>query len=185
MALTTPPARIPVPLAFAIRPLPLWPLSLMLGALVRRLDGAHPEIRRRLGSYEDRRFLVDPSDLPFVMLLDLSIPRIDVYRRAVDAPRAQARIAGRLSAFLAMLHGAEDGDALFFSRDLEISGETAAVLALRNALDDAELDLAEEIAAMSGALGPLTRHLCLNMERLTGLALHRADRPFSGTTGDL
>lgn len=48
-----------------------------------------------------------------------------------------------------MLHGREDGDALFFSGALEISGDTSAVLALRNALDDAELDLTEELASWS------------------------------------
>ena len=48
------------------------------------------------------------------------------------------------------MHGAFDGDALFFSRDLVIEGDTAAVLALRNAIDDAELDLSAEAQAMSG-----------------------------------
>ena len=47
-----------------------------------------------------------------------------------------------------MLHGSEDGDALFFSGELAISGDTSAVLALRNALDDAELDLTAELAGL-------------------------------------
>jgi predicted lipid carrier protein YhbT len=74
------------------------------------------------------------------------------HRRA-RPPAHDARIAGPLSAFLAMMHGAEDGDALFFSRDLTVEGDTAAVLALRNAMDDAELDLTEELAALAGPLG--------------------------------
>ena len=84
-----------------------------------------------------------------------------------------ARIAGPLSAFLAMIHGAEDGDALFFSRDLTVEGDTAAVLALRNAMDDAELDLTEELAGLSGPLAHPLRRVLAGAERATGLHLHR------------
>lgn len=54
-----------------------------------------------------------------------------------------------------MVHGALDGDALFFSRDILIEGDTEAVLALRNAVDDAEIDLAGEIAAVTRTGGAL------------------------------
>jgi predicted lipid carrier protein YhbT len=74
-----------------------------------------------------------------------------------------------------MMHGAEDGDALFFSRDLAVEGDTAAVLALRNAMDDAELDLTEELAALSGPLAAPLRRALARAERSTGLALHRVD----------
>jgi predicted lipid carrier protein YhbT len=50
-----------------------------------------------------------------------------------------------------MLDGSYDGDALFFSRDLVIEGDTSAVLALRNALDDAEIDP----ATLAGVPAPL------------------------------
>jgi predicted lipid carrier protein YhbT len=73
-----------------------------------------------------------------------------------------------------MLHGTEDGDALFFSGDLEISGDTGAVLALRNALDDAELDLTEELAALAGGAGPLLRQASRMLARASGLVLGRA-----------
>ena len=53
------------------------------------------------------------------------------------------------------MHGAYDGDALFFSRDLEIEGDTAAVVALRNAIDNEELDLVREATALLGPLETL------------------------------
>jgi predicted lipid carrier protein YhbT len=74
-----------------------------------------------------------------------------------------------------MMHGAEDGDALFFSRDLTVEGDTAAVLALRNAMDDAELDLTEELAALAGPLASPLRRMLAGAERATGLHLHRAE----------
>jgi predicted lipid carrier protein YhbT len=58
---------------------------------------------------------------------------------------------------LAMVHGTLDGDALFFSRDITIEGDTNAVLAMRNAIDAAEIDLPSEIAALFGPLGPVAR----------------------------
>ena len=53
-----------------------------------------------------------------------------------------------------VLEGRLDGDALFFSRDLAIEGDTAAVVALRNAIDNEELDLVSEAMAL---LGPLEK----------------------------
>lgn len=171
---TSPLPRFPRALFLAARPLPLAPLSLGLGRLARRVSARHPGLLRRLGPYAAQRFLVDPTDLPFVLLIVPQTAEVSAHRRGQGLDHA-ARIAGPLSAFLAMMHGAQDGDALFFSRDLVIEGDTGAVLALRNAIDDSELDLTEEIAAMAGPLASLARHTLGRTERLTGLSLHRTE----------
>ena len=167
--------RLPRALGLAARPLPLPPLNLLLGRLTRRLSDAHPAMLRRLGDHAARRFLIDPVDLPWVLLLLPQDATMTAHPRHSRAPAHDARIAGTLSAFLAMMHGAEDGDALFFSRDLTVEGDTAAVLALRNAMDDAELDLTEELAALAGPLANPLRRMLAGAERATGLHLHRAD----------
>ncbi|MFC3086821.1 ubiquinone anaerobic biosynthesis accessory factor UbiT [Tabrizicola soli] len=164
--------RLPRALGLAARPLPLPPLNLLLGRLTRRLSDAHPAMLRRLGDHAARRFLIDPLDLPWVLLLQPQDAAMTAHPRA-RPPAHDARIAGTLSAFLAMMHGAEDGDALFFSRDLTVEGDTAAVLALRNAMDDAELDLTEELAALSGPFARPLRRVLAGAERATGLHLHR------------
>ncbi len=166
--------HVPRMLAVAMRPLPLLPLSVALGAVARRMTRSHPAMLRRLGDHGGRRFLIDPVDLPFVFLLVPSRSTVTACRRD-RLPAHDARLAGPLSAFLAMLHGAEDGDALFFSRDLTIEGDTSAVLALRNAIDDAELDLSAELSAAGGRFGGLIRQALAQAERATGLALHRMD----------
>lgn len=166
--------RLPRALGLAALPLPLPPLNLFLGAVTRRMARAHPVMLRRLGDHAARRFLIDPVDLPWVLLLHPAEAAMTAHRRT-RPPAHDARIAGPLSAFLAMMHGAEDGDALFFSRDLAVEGDTAAVLALRNAMDDAELDLTEELAAMSGPLAQPLRRALARAETTTGLALHRVD----------
>ena len=165
---------IPASLGMALRPLPLFPLTSALRVLTRRIAARHPVMFRRLGEHADRRFLIDITDLPHVLLLHPRSVDLTAHRRS-RAPRHDVRFAGPLSAFLAMMHGAEDGDALFFSRDLTIEGDTAAALALRNAIDDAELDLAEEMAALSGPFATPLHRVIARAERITGLALHRMD----------
>lgn len=166
--------RLPALVQMAARPLPLAPLSLALSVLTRRMARAHPVLLRRLGEHAARRFLIDAVDLPFVMLVHPARAAATAHRRG-HPPVHDARIAGPLSGFLAMMHGAEDGDALFFSRDLAVSGDTAAVLALRNAIDDAELDLTEELAALSGPLAEPLRRALARVEQRSGVALRRIE----------
>ena len=170
--------QLPRALTLAARPLPLAPLSLMLTSLTRQLTRRHPGLLRRLGAYADRRFLLDLTDLPFLLLLEPGgpSPKVTAHARR-RAPVNDVRIAGLTAAFLGMMHGSLDGDALFFSRDLVIEGDTAAGLALRNAIDDAELDLSVELGVLARPLAPLLVRLLPRAERLTGLALHRMDQP--------
>src|SRR3546814_533242 len=94
-----------------------WPLRRMAGCLARR----HPALFVRLGRHAASSFLIDPTDLPVAFRLcpQSAACRIEALRKPVR--RAwDARIAGPLAALLGMIHGALDGDALFFSRDLLI-----------------------------------------------------------------
>lgn len=165
--------RIPSFVSAPMQLLPLWPISMALSQLARDLLRTHPQILIRIDKYQNYKFMLDITDLPFALLLDPAQARLRGFRRSA-APDADARISGTLAAFLAMLHGVEDGDSLYFSGVLQIEGDTSAVLALRNALDDAELDLSEEIARALPLLAPPLRLALAPMERLTGLHLRRA-----------
>ncbi len=164
----------PRPLALGLRLGPAEPLGLPLTLIARRLIARHPSLISRLGEHAAARFAIDPTDLPLCLLLHPhpTRTRITVHR---TAPEADARIAGPLAALLGLVHGVYDGDALFFSRDLVIEGDTAAALALRNAIDDAELDLGAEIAALAGPFRPALDPLIALAQRTTGVALTRAD----------
>lgn len=148
------PPLSPVLLAgFALRPLPpalLQPFLTLGMTLVRR---RHPDLFERLSGVGATRFLIAPTDLPFAFLLvaDAAAPAL----RAVDADTpADATIRGSLLTLVDLLEGRLDGDALFFSRDLAVEGDTGAIVALRNAVDDAEIDLAADVLS---ALGPASR----------------------------
>lgn len=173
-SITTVPAAVRLGLA----PLPLAPLAFAAERVVRSIAERHPRLFARLGPHAGKRFLLEPTDLPFVFVLEPNPgqPRVGVARPGEGAAR-DARIAGPLAALLGLIHGAFDGDALFFSRDIVIEGDVEAVLALRNALDDAELDLLAETAAVLGPLAApfeqMVRMLTPTVTRLTGLALTR------------
>ena len=164
--------------------LPTMPLDMALRRFASSLADRHPGLFSRLGDYATRKFLIEPTDLSFGFLLapDAAMPRLEAVKRGADGTVAvahDARIAGPLAALVGMVHGAMDGDALFFSRDIVIEGDTEAVLALRNAVDDAEIDLTEEIAALAGPasrfVAEVFRHAKPIAERVSGVALGRVE----------
>ncbi|SDD86568.1 ubiquinone anaerobic biosynthesis accessory factor UbiT [Ruegeria marina] len=126
----------------------------VLSRVVRRIASRHSSLFARLGPHQSTDFLIDPIELPFA--LHLRPDPQDLVLRAVPrdaAPRAGATIRGRFMLLLELIDSEEDGDAAFFSRDLEVSGDTEAVVRLRNALDDVDGSIAEETAAMFGRPG--------------------------------
>ncbi len=121
----------------AVAGLPLGPvLTLRLRALARR----RPALFERLGDYRCERYFIDPADLSFAFVVVPDAER-SVVRSAGkgEAATCGVVIRGPLLALLALLDGTADGDALFFNRVISIGGRTEAVLALRNAIEDAEL----------------------------------------------
>lgn len=151
----------PVLLAgFALRPVPPVLLQPFLTAAARIIQRRHPEILERLAEFGDIGFLVDPVDLPFVFLLRLDGRTLGLEAvNDVSAVEATATIRAPLLKLIGLVEGRIDGDALFFSRELAIEGETEAVLALRNAVDDAEIDLAADLLFPLGPLAGPVRHL--------------------------
>jgi predicted lipid carrier protein YhbT len=141
----------PLPL-LRFLPLPfLQPVLTLIGTQVAK---AQPDVFLRLGPHAEKSFTIVPTDLPFVLMLQPrpDAPTLSAWRR-VDAPRSDARIAGSFLNLFDLIDGALDGDALFFSRKLRVTGDTEAVVALRNALDDVDGGVVESITR---AFGPLS-----------------------------
>jgi len=145
------------PLLAAVAPPRIeWILSPATSVAMRIMYRRHRAVFERLGEHGSRRFLVDPIDLPFAFLL---MPRADdpeVHMvRSGDEPSADVTIRGSLATLIALLEGRVDGDALFFSRDLTVEGDTEALLALRNAVDGEGIDLLEDFVMSLGPLAPM------------------------------
>ncbi len=139
-----------------LAPLPLPLLQPLLRRIVTRTARRRPALFARLGAHKDKRFLIDPLNMPFVFILcpDPDRPRLRAYRRTHNKPY-DARIAGTFLTLLTMLDGRLDGDALFFTRDLTVEGDTEAIVVLRNALDDLDGSIADDIAESFGSTGRL------------------------------
>lgn len=136
-------------------PLPLFVIQPLLGHIVRTVARRHPELIARLGDNCKKRFLIDPYNLPFFLLLQPNPdnPRLKAHTNGQDVEH-DVRITGTLATLLKMIDGQSDSDALFFNRELSITGDTEAVVALRNALDNLDSTLADDVAA---CFGPLSR----------------------------
>ena len=148
------PARLLPPLP----PLPRFIIQPRLGHIVTTVADRHPELFARLGDSCNKRFLIDPRNLPFFLLLqpDPDRPRLTAYNRGREVAH-DVTISGTFLTLLAMIDSQTDSDALFFNRDLTVTGDSEAVVALRNALDDMDTTLADDVAA---CFGPLQRPVC-------------------------
>lgn len=156
----TPPLS-PVLLAgFALRPVPLALLRPLLGVAMTASRRRHPDVFERLDALGDVEFLIDPVDLPLRFLLRPAKPSpfLKPIGDGEDAGQPAAIIHGPLLRLIDLVEGRVDGDALFFSRDIVIEGDTEAVLTLRNAVDSGEIDLVEDLLSFLGPLHAPARH---------------------------
>jgi predicted lipid carrier protein YhbT len=85
--------------------------------------------------------------------------------------RWDARIAGPLLSLVDLARGKLDGDALLFSREIQVEGDIAAILALRNALDAEGIDFVAECAMVCGPLAPFALARLDDLEQLARRAL--------------
>lgn len=138
-------ARLPFP-HLLMRPI--------LSRVVRRIATNHPGMFNRLGRFTTADFIIDPIDMPFALHLrpDPAAPILRTVSKS-RLPDHVAHISGKFLDLLELMDADLDGDALFFSRGLDVTGNTEAVVCLRNALDDIDGSVAEEVAMMFGAPG--------------------------------
>lgn len=145
------PRALAIPLAY----MPLAAIERATGLLFQRLLKEHPDLFERLGEYKAKRFAFLPSDLPLAFIVEPARPSIRVMRKPATQDLADASVEGPLFLLLALLEGRCDADALFFSRDLSVTGDMEAMLAMRNALDGADIDLPRDLSRLAGPLAPL------------------------------
>lgn len=134
---------VPRPIAAAVA-------TRMFDSVLRR----HPGVFDRLGEQARKRYAFVPTELPFTFVVEPGRRSLRVLYKHAPA-RAHATATGSILLLLELLEGRSDGDAAFFSRDLVVSGDMEAMLALRNALDDSGIDLPRDLGASAGPFGPL------------------------------
>lgn len=132
-----------------------YPLQLLANAAMSIMLRQHPRVFERLNDFNGADILVIFSDLPFRIILHINQQKS--YLRVIDPQKTVTARATIRSPFLSLrdlMEGRLDGDALFFSRDLIVEGDTELIVALRNAVDGEEIDLVDDVLSQ---LGPFTR----------------------------
>jgi O2-independent ubiquinone biosynthesis accessory factor UbiT len=168
--------RIPLPVQAALHGVPLPVATAATTLLYRRASRLLPDLLARLGEHAGKTFLFTPTDLPFAFSIVPARSAMRVSASSDKTSRSDVRIAAPLFLLLALAEGRVDGDAEFFGRQLSIEGDMAAAVALRNALENARLDLVE---AFTPAYGPLRSPVGLALRALRGMALEKVQRTWS------
>lgn len=144
--------------ALAVRLTPSWLVQRVANEVFQNVMRLHPSILDRLGDFKDRSFGFCLTDFSISFLVRPMRRRLEVRFDLADGA-ADATISGPLHLLLSLAEGRYDADALFFSRDLTVTGDMEAMLALRNALDDCHLDLPTDIGSLAGPFGPMVKRL--------------------------
>ena len=159
-----------VSLALASLPRPL--IAGLLRRMTRALPRRYPKLATRLAELEGKRLLIAPVELSYAFLLDFPGGKLAIALLDPDAaPPTDAQMRGPLRLFYDLVRGGRDGDALFFSRELTVTGDMTAAVTLRNAMDGSGVDLFAEFLALPGPLGPLVRGAGLVLDRCAGILL--------------
>jgi predicted lipid carrier protein YhbT len=128
---------------------------------VRDLARRRPALFERLGEHHRSSFFVDPADLTFAFLVipDGTAAEVRIVGKQ-SSSSSDVCVRGPLLSLLGLLDGTFDGDALFFNRAISVRGKTDALLALRNAIEDAELK-PSDFLGLDGRVGSAADSLIL------------------------
>jgi len=144
MNMTTPPK----PLAFALR---MLPQSMQTELLARGINHLllGQAIAEQLASLNGKRLAIEITDTASCFNFTVKCGRLYPARYASQQTWGVC-IRGRLEHFWQLARRAEDPDTLFFNRQLEIEGETATGLYIKNLLDSLDYDWDAHFQAILG-----------------------------------
>jgi predicted lipid carrier protein YhbT len=145
--------NIPAPvIAGVMKRIPSRAMAEAVTILMRHMRRRHQRLFRRLAEMDDAVVFIEPIDLPhnFVLRLGRGGPSLAVSERH-DGP-VTASVKGKLESLLDLLEGRADGDTLFFSRTIVVTGDTSAIVGLRNILDGEDIQVITEVLTLSGPL---------------------------------
>jgi predicted lipid carrier protein YhbT len=160
------------------------------GVLLRKMRRHHPDLFRNLAELTPATLRIEPTDLPHVFMLSFGGGPVTLTLAQPEDPPAQTTIKGSLESLLALLEGRIDSDALFFTREIGITGDTSAVLGLRNTLDREDFSLLDEATSLLGPFQRLGRRVVMRWEgraerlrdRLQGM--HKSSAPAERPAAD-
>lgn len=120
-------------LKLPLRLLPLWIEAIGMGVVMGVIVDGNKKFRERLKEVNDKLFLFEATDLNKKFFLHIKDSDIKIAPHLAKKP--DVIMKGETKTFFGLLLGKEDPDTVFFSRRLEISGDTAAAIHFKNILN--------------------------------------------------
>lgn len=163
-------------------------LAPMVRILNRTLHRRHPALVKAFGRLDPATVHVTLTDVPHRFQIGYGNGRMDVsVLTNPNPPAPDAAMSGNLATMIDLLEGRIDSDALFFTRDLRVTGSTAVAVAVRNTMDREVIDLRDDIAAAFGPFERPARRIGRRLDRVASWArgqavafhrnLHEQDAP--------
>jgi len=119
-----------------LRFIPSWVQGAGLGLFLEHVIENNPEFKERLEEIDDTIFLFEATDIKKCFYLHIKDKTMKVKVHHPGSPDVVMK--GEFSTLLGLLMNRVDPDTVFFSRKLEISGNTATALCFKNILDSME-----------------------------------------------
>ncbi|HBG46936.1 MAG TPA: hypothetical protein DDW94_08100 [Deltaproteobacteria bacterium] len=119
-------------LRLPLKAIPLWMEAIGVGVFIKSILEKNPSFRERLGELDDKVFMFEAKDLGKGFFMHIKDNDIKVKPHSVRAP--DVTMKGEMSVLMDVLLGKEDPDTVFFSRKLEITGDTATAIHFKNLL---------------------------------------------------
>lgn len=115
-----------------LKAMPLWMEAIGVGVFIASILQRNPRFRERLSEVDDRIFLFEARDVGKRFFLHIKDRDIKVLPHCARTP--DVTMSGEVSVLMDVLLGKEDPDTVFFSRRLEITGDTATAIHFKNLL---------------------------------------------------
>lgn len=120
-------------LKLPLRLIPLWIEAIGMGAVMGAVVDGNKRFKERLKEIDNKVFLFEAVDLNKKFYLRIKDGDIKIIPHLAKEPDVVMK--GETKVFFGLLLGKEDPDTVFFSRRLEISGDTAAAIHFKNILN--------------------------------------------------
>jgi len=115
-----------------LKAMPSWMEAIGAGVFVAHILENNPRFRQRLGEVDDKVFLFEAKDVGKKFFLHIKDKDIKVHPHSSRTP--DVTMSGNVSVLMDVMLGKEDPDTVFFSRKLEITGDTATAIHFKNLL---------------------------------------------------
>ena len=115
-----------------LKVMPLWMEAIGVGVFIASIVDANPSFKEKLSQIDGKVFRFEAKDISKSFYLHIKDREIKVVPHMTREP--DVTMSGKVAVLIDVLTGKEDPDTVFFSRRLEITGDTASAIHFKNIL---------------------------------------------------